>query len=147
MKLASIVPMKNVDLTFKGSYAMMLAHLAKYYVGVKRNKNCYTIMDNSLIELGSAVTLDQILEAAAICNPDEIILPDVFCDGVATLAKVKECINELKRKGLIGKYRLMVVCQGKDQAEFFRTFIELKDIPEVDCIGIPKVAEKIFKDR
>ena len=94
MKLASIVPMKNVERTFDGDYAMMLTHLAKYYPKRKdlpyASRQCYRILDNSLIELGGAVDMEQLIEAAEMCEADEIILPDVFKDATATLKSVMQ---------------------------------------------------------
>lgn len=104
----------------------------------------YRILDNSLIELGGAVSLERLLKAAEIAKPHEIILPDVFRDGVATLAVAKEYIEYLKTREMLGRYKLMVVCQGKDAREFVETYRALERIPEVDVIGIPKVCAKML---
>lgn len=139
MKLASIVPMKDVAHTFDGDYAMLLAHLKDYYPE-KRNRNCYVIMDNSLIELGGAVNVETVYNAAKQCGADEFILPDVFQDADATIQKVVESIWWLYSHGHMDEFRLMAVCQGETIEDFIRCFKRLNDIPEIHCIGIPKVA-------
>lgn len=147
MKLASIVPMKNVERTFDGDYAMMLTHLAKYYPKrenfLPASRQCYRILDNSLIELGGAVDMEQLIAAAEMCDADEIILPDVFKDAAATLRSVVQAIEWLDDHQLKHKYRLMAVCQGDTPAEFERCFRTLESFPTIHCIGIPKVAETI----
>lgn len=142
MKIASIVPMKNVGYTYSGSYAMLLAHLKNYYPKCN-NKNCYKIMDNSLIELGGAVTVKDVYEAGKFCNANEIVLPDVFCDGAATFLEVVKSIEWLRKNKHLGEMRLMAVCQGKNEEEFRDCFSQLSKIPEIHCIGIPKVAETL----
>ena len=143
MKLASIVPMKNVANTFDGDYAMLLAHLKDYYPK-KRNKNCYVIMDNSLIELGGAVDVETVYNAAKQCDADEFILPDVFQDADATIKEVTKSIGWLYTNDHIHEMKLMAVCQGATIDDFIRCFRTLEQIPEIHCIGIPKVAATLM---
>ena len=145
MKLASIVPMKNVANTFDGDYAMLLAHLKDYYPA-RSNKNCYVIMDNSLIELGGAVDVETVYNAAKQCGADEFILPDVFQNGVATITEVRKSISWLYKNDHIHEMRLMAVCQGATIDEFVECFRRLEMIPEIHCIGIPKIAATLMKD-
>lgn len=145
MKLASIVPMKNVSLTFSGQYAMLLAHLKDYYPK-NYNENCYTIMDNSLIELGGAVDVETVYKAAKQCGADEFILPDAFQDKEGTILKVQDSIGWLYTNDHIHEMRLMAVCQGKDIVEFTECFRFLESIPEIHCIGIPKVASTLLPE-
>lgn len=140
MKLASILPVKNFDRMFEGDYAMMLAHLADKYPKCK-NPNCYKIMDNSLIELGGAVDMPRLVEAAIKCEADEIILPDVFNNAEGTISSVEYAAEWLYKNNLLNKFRLMAVCQGKDEDEFNTCFTVLNMMHYISCIGIPKVAE------
>ena len=142
MKLASIVPMKNVEHTFDGDYAMLLAHLKDYYPK-EHKRNCYVIMDNSLIELGGAVDVETVYNAAKECGADEFILPDVFQDSDATIQKVIESIRWLHTNKHIHEMRLMAVCQGKTIADFLDCLHALEQIPEIHCIGIPKIASNL----
>ena len=145
MKLASIVPMKNVVNTFDGDYAMLLAHLKDYYPA-RRNKNCYVIMDNSLIELGGAVDVETVYNAAKQCGADEFILPDVFQDADATIREVTKSIGWLYTNDHIHEMKLMAVCQGATIEDFVRCFRALEMIPEIHCIGIPKVAATLLPE-
>lgn len=147
MKIASIMPMKNVQETFIGDYAMLLAHLKGYYSKrSERNKNCYTIMDNSLIELGGAVSIEDVYCAARECEVDEFILPDVFRDATSTLRSVEQSIEWLRRNHHLNEMRLMAVCQGHNAESFAICFAALEQIPEIHTIGIPKVAETLLAD-
>lgn len=143
MKVASIVPMNDVERTFDGSYAMLLSHLKDYYPQRKRGDNCYRIMDNSLIELGGAVDMLQLVTAAMCCDANEIILPDVFQDCDKTLKSVDKALEWIYKHGFDRRFRLMAVCQGETIDEFERCFERLERLKEVHCIGIPKVAETL----
>jgi hypothetical protein len=124
---------------------MLLAHLKDYYPK-KRNKNCYVIMDNSLIELGGAVDVETVYNAAVQCDVDEFILPDVFQDGAATIKEVNKGIKWLKDNGHLGEHNLMAVCQGATLSEFSWCFRELEKIPQIRCIGIPKIAATLLPE-
>ncbi len=142
MKLASIVPMNNVERTFDGDFAMLLTHLSNYYP-TEHSKSCYVIMDNSLIELKEAASIEATYKAASRCKADELILPDVFRDKEKTLVSVEEGLEWLSKKNLIDDFNLMAVCQGSTVEEFSHCFEILETFDEITCIGIPKVTETI----
>lgn len=142
MKFCSITPLKNTDLMYENEYVMLLAHLSKIdenYVEYARNSKRYKIMDNSIIELGEAFSMEDLIKEAEKCKVDEIILPDVYLDGERTVKKVKSSIEWLRNHNLLGKYKLMAVCHGRGPKELSDTFHALNEIPEIDVIGIPKV--------
>lgn len=151
MVLCSIVPVRYSSFMYHDRpLAMLLAHLtsdSSYVAQALINDNCYKIMDNSLIELGEAFGINDVLEAADKCLADEIILPDVFQDGDATVEVVKESIDWLRAAGRLHDYHLMAVCHGKDMEEFTRTFKALASIKEIDTIGIPKIVCSWAKTR
>jgi hypothetical protein len=125
---------------------MLLTHLVEKnpeYRQWAASAKRYKILDNSLIELGSAVNMQRILRAAEEVGANEIILPDVFRNGEATLREVFGSMNDIASWGHLGKYKLMAVCQGKDEEEFARTFEILSQQPSIDVIGIPKVCAKM----
>lgn len=144
MKLCSIVPVNKKKLMLGREYNMLLSHIIldneRYAEWVRINlKNSYKIVDNSIVELGKAFNVENLLKAADKVEADEIILPDEFEDGEETIKKAKESINELKNKGYLGKFKLMVVCHAKSEKEFKRNFKKLEKIKEIDVIGIPKI--------
>ena len=146
MKLASILPVKNIKHTFDGDYAMLLAHLKDYYPE-NTNKNCYVIMDNSLIEKENAIDIIELYKAAKQCGADEIIIPDVLQDSLGTLMSL------LKSYELLKEYtcdhidiKLMAVCQGKTLEEFINCYTFLETCSYISTIGIPKIAETLHEN-
>lgn len=145
MKIIHILPTGNLQ-DIKQDIYMCLTHLVEKdpeYANFFRNTKGYKILDNSLIELGDAASLERVLQAAEKIRADEIILPDVFLDREGTLEAVFNSLDYLEDHQLIGKYKLMAVCQGSTPDEFERCFRTLETIPEIDVIGIPKVCAKL----
>ena len=148
MRLIHIYPLGNIGYHYAQDMHMFLTHLVEkypFYAKMAREVPGYKILDNSLIELGGAVNLQRVLDAAAHIDADEIILPDVFQDGPATMKAVKNAIEELLEIYPDGKfpYELMAVAQGKDEKEWYECYQYLLDNPYVDVIGIPKVLAKM----
>ena len=143
--IAHIVPVKNLDYYTpeECGYEMYLTHLVekypeKFQEHAKKSK-AYKILDNSLIELGSAVDFQRVLDAAEVIGADEVILPDVFRNCGLTLQAVDKALG-LK---IPSHLKLMAVCQGEDVANFEHCFHVLNGIPEIDVIGIPKICAKM----
>ena len=148
MKLIHIFPIGNLGMHHSQDMHMFLTHLVEshpHYAKMAREIKGYKILDNSLIELGGAVNLQRVLDAAAHIDADEIILPDVFQDGPGTLAAVREAISELLDVYPDGRfpYKLMAVAHGKDEKEWFECYSALMDNPFVDVIGVPKILSKM----
>jgi hypothetical protein len=129
---------------------MVLTHLvlkhpgyAKYY-NKRALKGSYLILDNSLIELGGSVKLRTVLDAAEIIGPDEIVLPDVYKDGNATLESVRNSLIEYDGYQYNKSYKLQAVCHGKDFKEWCHIWDELNKIDDLTCIAIPKVTTSQF---
>ena len=99
MYLINIFPIPNIEMEQKQTMHMFLTHLVESspeYRKAAIEAPGYKILDNSLIELGGAVDLKRILEAAEVIHADEIILPDVFQKGPETLEVVAQSIEYLK---------------------------------------------------
>ncbi len=148
MQIINIVPLGNICMEFNQPMHMYLTHMVeKYpmYVQVAKQAPGYKILDNSLIELGSAMTIDRVLDAAEKIGADEIILPDVFQDGGATLNAVDKALVEIDRR-YQGKcpFKLMAVAQGTNWPNWNRCYEELMDRSEVSVIGVPKVCAKML---
>lgn len=151
MYIANIVPLKYSYLMYQQKIVMLLCHLSKidekYAKEAHYAKNVYKIMDNSIIELGDAFQLDELIKEARKCKADEIILPDKFEDGEGTIKLAKDSIKYLKEKEILKEFKLQVVCHGKTIEEFKNSFEEINKIKEIDVIGIPKVLTKTFGNR
>lgn len=144
MKIASIVPIKNADRAFEGSYSMILAPLAEHFTKAARKKpaNNFTILDNGVYEEGKAVDMDTLIKAAIAVGADEIILPDVIGNQKKTLKLIQDSLKWFDHNGLLDKWNLMAVCQGSTREEFAECFEEINNNPYINTIGIPKVAGK-----
>lgn len=142
MDLCTINPKGTWEWMFENPTVMLLTHLVERFPEYKEmalKSNVYKILDNSLIELGGALSMERLVNAAEAIQADEIILPDVFQDGAATVEEAKKSINWLKEHNMLGKYKLMVVCHGKTFEEWEDCFNKVNAMPEVDVIGVPKV--------
>lgn len=144
MELINIYPVGNMCLENTQKMHMYLTHLVEKHSLYARNAEQtpgYRILDNSLIELGGSVSVERVLESAEKIQADEIILPDVFKDGPATIKAVEEALAFLRKKypKHDWPYKLMAVAQGKDEYEWLDCYYTLLNMNEVDVIGIPKV--------
>lgn len=149
MQLINIYPIGNLGCEYSQNMHMFLTHMVENhveYTQVAKDVAGYKILDNSVIELGNALSIGRILAAAEVIGADEIILPDVYCDGPRTLDFVKRAMNDLDRiYGGIDNcpYKLMAVAQGETIEEWIECYTELLFMEHVDVIGIPKVLAKM----
>ena len=148
MKLINIYPLGNLCLHYQQDMHMFLTHLVEkypFYAKFAKEVPGYKILDNSLIELGGSVNMPRILEAAEQIGADEIVLPDVFQSGPATIDAVYNALSELMDlyPNRAWPYKLMAVAQGKDEEEWYRCYQQLLDNPDIDVIGIPKILAKM----
>lgn len=98
----------------------------------------YKILDNSIIELGSAVEIGSVVEAAQELGAHEIVLTDVYKEGKASLRATDAALTWLYNNGYSNSFKYMAVPQGKNMYEFQECFDTLKEYKEVDVLGIPK---------
>lgn len=111
------------------------------------------ILDNSIIELGDAVSLDVIASAAATVCANVIVLPDVLLDGPATIMNCDNAIPYWTEKfdDVLGQgtYSFMIVPQGKTIEEFEACARYFADMyaDTIGWWGIPRNAVKYFGTR
>lgn len=142
MDLCSITPVKQAKWMFEQPRVMLLTHLVeKYpeYAKLARESNSYKILDNSIVELGSAVSIERIFKAAELVNAQEVILRDGYPKAEPTRQCIKEDLEWIEKNGLLGKFKIQAVCHGQNLEEFKETFNFINNDPRVDVIGIPKV--------
>lgn len=104
-------------------------------------------MDNSLWELGEAMTFDKLMEACKLIGPTELIAPDRFRDGPSTLQMLQEFVDKMHRvfgDGEVPFGGIFAVSHGKDREEWLDCFDRLNDNPFVATIGLPKVLSEIW---
>ena len=148
MQLINIFPLGNICLEYQQNMHMFLTHMVeKYptYAKVAQDAPGYKILDNSLIELGGAVSVERVIDAAARIGADEIILPDVFQNGPETIKAAQDALNTLHKMFPKGDwpFKLMAVAQGANEEEWYDCYEYLLGMREVDVIGIPKVLAKM----
>ena len=148
MKLINIFPIGNLGMHYTQDMHMFLTHLVEkypFYTKFAKEVKGYKILDNSLIELGGAVDLQRVLDAAEQIGADEIILPDVFQKGPETIDAVNAALSTLNDlyPNRSWPYKLMAVAQGRDEKEWYECYQALLDNPDIDVIGIPKVLAKM----
>jgi hypothetical protein len=107
------------------------------------------LLDNSLIELGEALPALELLKAAALVDPDFLILPDALSDYRATVElTLKAALDFGMKAPLLTKFAIVV--QGHTLEEYVKCardiFTEL-DPGEVGLICVPKKAEENLGSR
>lgn len=140
MKYAPIVPKGYLHVLKNCPVVMALAHLCddeEYAAFYKRlsDEGTFVILDNSIVELGKAVSIDFLLEAAAKIGAHEIIMPDSFKDAEGTVILAHQYYDELRKRF---KGRIQGVAHGRSASEWAacaRVLIKMG----VDTIGVPKV--------
>lgn len=131
----------------RGDYHLLLAHDVvanpKAYGDLFNHYGMEIIMDNSVIELGGAVPLPTILEAAKIVQCSTVVLPDVLLDGKATVESCSKALDEWgpefeKLYGSMNKFGFMYVPQGKTIEEWAASAQALCDDDRINYWGIPR---------
>jgi len=151
-KFAPVCPIwlarKLAALEMLGDYHLLLAHDVVKHPGgyaevfgsnfrLNHRHGCI-ILDNSLIELGHPADDDMILEAAAIVNPNVVVLPDYAHDMERTIDGSSKAYNRWRKIGLHTDY--MGVAQGNTLDEYVKCATTLTKLIHVNHIGIPRNA-------
>ncbi len=108
-----------------GDYLLLLAHevlntpyryeelITKVRALWGTPEDAFIIMDNSVVELGAAMDIDDVIEAASVVEADCIMCPDVLGE----MASTKQLIAEQAGRLLTCNFPLMRVPQGKHHEE------------------------------
>lgn len=143
-QVIDIVPVQELGRIKGAPMHMVLTHLVENYPHYREfmeKEEGYKILDNSLIELGGAVTTERLMKAAISVGADEIILPDIFKDKDRTIAAVDSSLYWLDTCSSDGdRGKVMAVAQGSTLSEIAACFEHFMSYKEIDVIGIPKVA-------
>jgi hypothetical protein len=113
------------------------------YCREQREKGRFVILDNSAFEMeqqGKGLDPDPVLDAALLIDPSEVIATDVLFQGEATVASTKYFIERMKARGVLGKYQVMAVPQGRNMEEWWDCLEKILAIPKVDTIGLSKLS-------
>lgn len=136
---------------FLGGYHLLLAHdildHPKEYVEVygdvrEKYPDAVIIIDNSIIELGKALGMAELVKASQILWPDCIVIPDVMGKGEETRQGAAEFIKTYYRYGVDNQLRLpglLGVIQGEDVADQMKTFRLYDQYSNVTHLSVPRV--------
>lgn len=147
MKYIDIHSIPNIQQEYNQDMHMFLTHLVyKYpeYCHVAKECEGFKILDNSLIEMGSAMDPSLVIEAAKMIGANEVVLPDVFQMSSSTCAAIEAAIPEFKRE--VPWCQRMAVVQGIDQKSWLECLDFIVNNDDIDTIGIPKVCAKMHPE-
>lgn len=128
-----------------GNYHLLLAHdvldKPEEYALVYANRGYTILMDNSLIELGYAMPLEKVAEAARVVGAQYIILPDTLSNASETVVQVDAAVdawNSLpyeRKEGL----SLIAVVQGANHREQVTCLQYFRSLPIIKGVCVPRV--------
>jgi len=134
-----------------GGYHLLLAHdvlarpedYQRVYGKVReRFPESFIILDNSIVELGSAMKMKDLIEAAVAVQPDCIVVPDVMGDGAETRVMSRAFVREYVRymeSRTDSPWPLMGVLQGVYAEDCMETCALFYTLPLVEFISVPRI--------
>lgn len=99
------------------------------------------ILDNSLIETGSAVDLEMIKEAVDIINPSVIVLPDILNGGLKSATLTINAWDSFKTA--FPHLQMLAVLQGSSMKEWLQAAETIQMNMDPDWISVPRCMEGI----
>lgn len=151
MRVALITPDALIEtVAFRTNYLMVLPselqrqeYVSKYR-DAQLDDNIYIILDNGIAE-GTSFGLVDLLDMADYIDADEIVVPDVMGDGLATCELVKRFEEGLLAKTL-DKYAFMAVAQGKTWSEVFSCVEYYLSQDWINTIAFPRCLQSFGSD-
>lgn len=138
-KIATLVPVKHLNLIADDQYFMALSHMvsndlyAEFFYQRSRLGMRVTL-DNSAVELGNPESFDDYIDKAAQIGAD-IMLPDFFQDAEKTIDAARKHMPTVQARGF--GVNVMVIPQGKTVLDWLLCASNLCKI--VDSYGITPV--------
>lgn len=142
MELIHILPKGNLSSKPEQKYELYLADEVlkdpEFYERYVKDTPGYKILDNSLNELGSALSLERLNEAASIIHPNEFVYPDsVDCKRSEEL--LYESIMRADEFAELRELKRMAVVHANSWIEAFQRSDLYMQLPEVDVLAYSKV--------
>ena len=150
MEICLIAPTGLLERYCKDSSVQMcLAHkvlsdfdYAAFYAAQAMNGQI-VILDNSLWELGAAMSTEDLFEACDIVRPTELIVPDMFGKSDETIETTEKFIDAIGLDCSWG--RNLVVPHGQDRQDWIKCFDYFSSQDYAHVIGLPKVLDDIWE--
>lgn len=144
MRLALIPPTSLLTASPNTNYHLMLPQLVGnwWYSSLFKFRGIdseqYVILDNGAAE-GCDVTPDVLMDCADKYRVDEVVMPDVMYDTLATSIKVIDFLKELQ--GREHTYKLGLVVTGRSETEAFEFALQMMDQygDKVDVLYLPRL--------
>ena len=143
MKIAFIGSVPDIEEVHAlGTIEMALVHLfekPKYaeYFRKQITHGREVILDNSIMELGSAVAGTKCLEVAEEFAPSFVVAPDSFNDRKGTIAATTDFLRLKSKKARTRILQTIGVAHGKNWKDWCDCFINHQLNGSIDMIGIP----------
>lgn len=142
MKVASILPVADLQRTINNDYFMALAQFIEVdgeytkFFQQRIVEGKFVILDNGAAE-GCQPTIEELYPKIKILNPSELVLPDTIYNKEETLQKGEEAIFKLANEFPDSDFQLMAVPQGETFEEWVACMEEMLTWP-IDTIGVSK---------
>jgi hypothetical protein len=139
IKVASIVPLKYLELTRQDDYFMALAQVvlrSDRYASFFRDRvmeGKFVLLDNGAAEQ-SQISVKDLIAAAELVQASEVVLPDTIGNRSDTLHKGLDAADALYGNG----WQLMAVPQGSTEREWADCAAIMAGWDFVDTLGISK---------
>lgn len=145
MQVALITPVQY-RLKMNTGYHMILPHLLDLedYKNYFRHLNGFKILDNGANE-DVEIHIEELIMLGIKNNVDEIIIPDVLGNKVATQHKIEDFLLHPALELWAGK--LMAVVQGKTWDEMYECIDFYLAEPKITTIGLPRLLTGQVMDR
>lgn len=126
-----------------GGYHLLLAHdvvkhpkrYADIFLNLPSNDR-FVIMDNSVVELGTAVDFGMVAEATAIAKPNCVVLPDAYLNCDKTIEQCRAALNDEWYEKL--KTDLLMIPQGLNMWQFAKCAEQFAEDPRIKYWGVPR---------
>lgn len=144
MRIAVIPPTKYLRLFCEyqnNQYHLALAHrvlsddIYMSYYKEKSVQGHYVILDNGACELGESIRKEDLLRAAELIQPTQIILPDKLNDAEVTI-RISTDFIKFAAGHLSAKVTFMAVTQGVTRDEWLNCYNEFSNNTKIKTIGI-----------
>ena len=142
-----IPPVKHLPLMNNGDRYFALAHLylqnsdyKNFFLELrKRSPKVFITLDNGAAE-HSLVTEENLLDAVAELQPDEVIAPDILFNKKKTIENLYLFCEKMIERNLL-KYTNIFGCpQGSTKEEWLECYKIMLQNPLVSVIGLSKIA-------
>lgn len=169
-RFAPVVPLAVADalwdMNLLGNYHLLLAHDVLAHPGLYKSLystllratdfgeagSSVVIMDNSVVELGNAMTFHEVLNAARIVDADYIVAADSFLESRLTIERGIQFADQANAAhhdefGGVAVPSLMGVVQGRTIKECMDCAEAYADHHMFESIGIPRCLVPVLGSR